>query len=443
MRSSFARVPFAVAAALPFTTNGSGSGGGQLGSFLSASQTRRGFAAASTTAGFVRSSKSRVSTLLHPQQHFSALLFQEQRRHASSSSSSKKMLLAGKTLVFTGTLTMPRREAVAMAERSGATVVRKFSSTVTHVVTGAKAGSKLTKAQAQGVAVWTEADFLNKMTVEDHEVRLGQNKGRHIAEVAKTGFQFSLAWDALVDLDIKLQTPKGLVYYQNRKPFPGAGSPNLDVDRIPGTGRPWTIRPVENIVCDAAVNPGHYQVVVVYYSNFNNVNGAIPYTLHCRVGKDHGALLHNTISKVGDGIGGDKTGDTVCTFSVKKNGEVDDVKFGAATPKTSRWTPASNVRTPVVSPATPFYRHPTSFSNSTSSSGSTSLRGKAVVFTGTLAMQRSVAGSKAKAAGAKMTKDISRSTDFLVCGVGAGSKKTSALSWGVKVLTEAEFLALV
>ena len=69
--------------------------------------------------------------------------------------------LAGKTLVFTGTLeTMTRGEAKARAEALGATVAASVSSRTDYVVIGADAGAKATKARDLGVATLSEADWL-------------------------------------------------------------------------------------------------------------------------------------------------------------------------------------------------------------------------------------------------------------------------------------------
>ena len=69
---------------------------------------------------------------------------------------------------------------------------------------------------------------------------------------------------------------------------------------------------------------------------------------------------------------------------------------------------------------------------------------KTMVFTGTLEkMTRDEAEALAERLGAKVTKSVSKKTDFVVVGADAGSKAAKAAELGVKVLTEAEWLELV
>ncbi|MGH6735813.1 MAG: NAD-dependent DNA ligase LigA [Methyloceanibacter sp.] len=72
------------------------------------------------------------------------------------------------------------------------------------------------------------------------------------------------------------------------------------------------------------------------------------------------------------------------------------------------------------------------------------ISGKTVVFTGTLEqMTRSEAKARAERLGAKVAGSVSKNTDYVVAGPGAGSKLKNAKDLGVQVLTEDEWLKLI
>lgn len=77
---------------------------------------------------------------------------------------SKGTALSGEIFVLTGTLpTMSRKEATELIEKHGGKVTSSVSKKTSYVLAGEEAGSKLEKANALGITVLTENDFLEML----------------------------------------------------------------------------------------------------------------------------------------------------------------------------------------------------------------------------------------------------------------------------------------
>jgi DNA ligase (NAD+) len=67
--------------------------------------------------------------------------------------------LTGKTIVFTGVLSIERSDAKSAVEAAGGKVTGSVSRKTDYVVVGADPGSKLDKARELGVTILTEDNF--------------------------------------------------------------------------------------------------------------------------------------------------------------------------------------------------------------------------------------------------------------------------------------------
>jgi len=76
--------------------------------------------------------------------------------------------------------------------------------------------------------------------------------------------------------------------------------------------------------------------------------------------------------------------------------------------------------------------------------GAGAVAGKTFVFTGSLErFSRQQAAEKVRRAGGQVSSSVSKKTDYVVAGPGAGSKLDKARQLGIPVLTEEEFVALL
>ena len=75
---------------------------------------------------------------------------------------------------------------------------------------------------------------------------------------------------------------------------------------------------------------------------------------------------------------------------------------------------------------------------------SQTLSGKTFVFTGRLnSLTRAQAEARIKQAGGQVSSQVSRQTDYVVAGADPGSKLARANDLGIKIINEAELLALL
>src|SRR3546814_20264803 len=97
--------------------------------------------------------------------------------------------------------------------------------------------------------------------------------------------------------------------------------------------------------------------------------------------------------------------------------------------------PPRSTRTDTLLPYTTLFR---------SNIRESELTGKTIVFTGKLeTMSRDEAKAQAEQLGAKAAGSVSAKTDLVVAGPGAGSKLKKAAEFGIKVIDEAEWAAIV
>ena len=88
--------------------------------------------------------------------------------------------------------------------------------------------------------------------------------------------------------------------------------------------------------------------------------------------------------------------------------------------------------------------HPHGSDGGSGSAADSPFAGKTCVVTGTLeSMSRTEAQEKIRTLGGNVSSSVSRKTDYVIAGPGAGSKLEDARSFGIAVLNEAHFLAML
>ncbi|MDP3465382.1 MAG: BRCT domain-containing protein, partial [Sulfuricurvum sp.] len=88
-------------------------------------------------------------------------------------------LFKGKSVVITGSMSVPRDNIKAMLEELGAKVASSVSKKTDYVVYGEDAGSKYDKAVELGITLLTESEFREKM---DPRIKSEDDRDRHSRE---------------------------------------------------------------------------------------------------------------------------------------------------------------------------------------------------------------------------------------------------------------------
>ncbi len=80
-------------------------------------------------------------------------------------------ILAGETIVFTGSLQIPRQKAKELAQMAGGKVTGSITGKTTMLVIGENVGSKLGKAKTLGVKIVSENDFIELVSKEQRRIK--------------------------------------------------------------------------------------------------------------------------------------------------------------------------------------------------------------------------------------------------------------------------------
>ncbi|KAI9350311.1 hypothetical protein BDR26DRAFT_852178 [Obelidium mucronatum] len=306
--------------------------------------------------------------------------------------------LVDQNVVFTGTLAQIKRaEAAKKAILAGATVLSSLTKATTLIVAGADAGAKLDKARAQGIEIWDEATFLAVCAGGGNSITAN---AAPVSTPSRGAFS----------------SPQTKAERLKKTPQPklDVRSDSIDGKHLCFTGALRIKRAKATALAEKAGATVHSSVtnkvdiVITAYAPGQKLIKAM--RNGCEVWNEANFFeAVNYEPVIEDENEGDEEDDEDDEADEDDNGGDNDNDHGNVNQEEAK-----------------------------------SLKGKNVVFTGTLTLlKRADASKKAVAAGAKVLSSLTKACNLVVAGEDAGAKLDKARDDGIEIWSEQEFVDAV
>ncbi|ORY49522.1 hypothetical protein BCR33DRAFT_713825 [Rhizoclosmatium globosum] len=331
--------------------------------------------------------------------------------------------LKGQKIVFTGTLNLLKRaDAAKRATKAGATVLSSLTKACTLVVAGTDAGAKLDKANEQGIEIWDEQRFVDAVGGLDAVASAPATKKAATPKKTKKPVEEEEEEEEEAgddDMDTEEATAGGAS---------GTGTDSLKGRHVVFTG---TLNLLKR--ADAAKRATKAGATVL-----SSLTKACTLVV---AGADAGAKLDKANEqgieiwdeqRFVDAVGGL---DAVASAPAAKKAATPKKGKKAAEKEEEEDEEAGDDDMDTEEPG-----------NEASGSGSSgdSLKGKNVVFTGTLnLLKRADAAKRATKAGATVLSSLTKACTLVVAGADAGAKLDKANEQGIEIWDEQRFVDAV